>query len=197
MNTRDLLLRYAQVGIIQFGNFPTETPPAPVAFQFLLLPSFPVLMKSTVEALVPFFSLNSQQDRFMTTRNTIALGGVLATYSGMPMLFPHGPSLDYTGAFAIEGTADVGNPITLLTDVLMDGANELELAVQAKRVGLPVERVVAILDTERAGRDYLQQKGQISAVDSLFSLTTALDWLLDANIITARLWDAVQRWQHS
>lgn len=178
---KSLFLAYARAGLIQFGNFEAN---APVGFYFSLLPSFPDLLQSTAELLAPMLVVQRPSECLVTTRRTTALGGVVATLTGMPMLYPLGDQLSYTPAFAIEGTADVGNPLTLLTDVLTDGIEEDLLITNTRRIGLPIKRVVAIVDTKKSE---LQ-------VDSLFVLGECLEWLHEANLSTSAMIDAVRAW---
>lgn len=168
---------------------------SPLGEQFLLLPSFPTLLKLTAGALLSYFPSAPSSYRLLTTRRTIALGGVLSSLSHWPMLYPHGASLDYTPAFAIEGAADVDNPLTLLTDVLGDGQAEGHLIEQARRVGLPVKWVVAVLDMQLAGANYLQEQHQVEQIEALFSLGDTLEWLLADKLITPPLAAAIQTWQ--
>ena len=141
-STDNLFFEYIRTGIIQFGKFQQpDGSLGPVACHFTLLPSFPQLMKSTAKALMPYFVIQTERDRLLTTRNTIALGGVLAILTDMPMLFPHGDVLNFTAAFSIEGTADVGNPTTLLTDFITDGQIEADKNDRPRRIGIPVNKI--------------------------------------------------------
>lgn len=176
-----LFIDYAHVGIIQFGYFAGGVP---ITFHLTLLPSFPRLLQDTASALVPYFVKATPRDRILTSRNTIALGGVLATLTDIPLLYPHGDPLDYTAAFAIEGTADVGNPVVLLTDVYTDGHVENEISNRASRVGLPPHRTVAVINANPK-----------SSVEALFSLTKGLTWLVEAEVITPTMQAAIQTWQ--
>ncbi len=178
---QSLFMAYVRAGLIQFGNFEGDLP---IKFYFALLPSFPELLQSTAEALAPMFVVQRPTDRFLTTRTTVALGGVLATLTSMPMLYPLGDQRSYTPAFAIEGTADVSNPVTLLTDVLTDGGEESLLMSYSHRVGLPVKRIVAIIDIG---------KSEIQA-EALFSLEQGLGWVHESDLITTPMRDTVRQW---
>jgi len=148
-------------------------------------------MKSTALALAPHFEMATARDRLLTTRNTIALGGVVATLTDMPMLFPHGDVLNFTAAFSIEGTADVGNPTTLLTDILTDGNIEAEMIDRSRRIGVPIHKIVAILDMRRNSGlnipDYI-------ILEPLFSLSDHLDTLTDHDFLTSHMAAAIRKW---
>lgn len=196
MSKDALLAEYVRCGIFQFGNIQVRDGSyAPIAFPFTLLPSFPALLKATAKHLAPFVPVQTERDRLLTTWDTIALGAVVSTITGMPMLWPRGELKVFTPAFSIEGTADVGNPTLLLTDVLLDGTPELEVMNRSKRTGLPVKRVLCVIDTQRHGADALRTQIDGLQVDSLFTLSEIIGWLHHNNHITRHLADAIKAWQ--
>jgi hypothetical protein len=195
MTSQALLLEYAQAGLLQFGRFQVGEEFWPLAFHFTLLPSFPRLLYATAQRLLPHLTPLSERDRLLTMPNTIALGGVVATLTDIPMLYPHGEVKSYTAAFAIEGAADVGHPTTLLTDALLNGQIEAQISARAAQVGLPVRRVVAVLEAGHGGETYLHDKMAGVQVTSLWSLSEALTWLVEAGYLTSGMAEAVRRWQ--
>ncbi len=198
MTKDNLLAEYVRCGIFQFGNIQVRDGSyAPIVFHFTLLPSFPALLKATAEHLAPFVPVKSERDRLLTTWDTIALGAVVSTITGMPMLWPRGELKAFTPAFSIEGTADVGNPTVLLTDVLLDGRPELEVMYRSKRTGLPVKRVLCILDTQRNGADTLRAQVDDLQIESLFRLSEITNWLQEHNHISRHLVNAIREWQET
>jgi orotate phosphoribosyltransferase len=192
---RTLFLEYVRAGLILFGRFQAENGDYwPLSFHLTLLPSFPKLMKMTAELLMPLCSLMSERDRLLTTRNTTALGGVLATLTDIPMLYPYGEIKSYTAAFAIEGAADVGHPTTLLTDVLLDGAVELQVAERAAQVGIPVKRIVALIDARQRENELFERQG-ITEIQALFPLQESILWIAEAGLITNHLAQSIFDWQ--
>jgi orotate phosphoribosyltransferase len=192
---RTLFLEYARAGLILFGRFQAENGNFwPLSFHLTLLPSFPKLMKMTAELLMPLCPPMSERDRLLTTRNTTALGGVLATLTDIPMLYPYGEIKSYTAAFAIEGAADVGHPTTLLTDVLLDGALELQVTERAAQVGIPVKRIVALVDARQRENHQFERRG-IREIQSLFPLQESVQWITEAGLITNHLAQRIFDWQ--
>lgn len=194
--TDTLFLDYVRTGMIQFGRFQQPDGSfAPIACHFTLLPSFPKLLRATASALAPSFKIQTELDRFLTTRNTIALGGVLATLTDMLMLYPHGDVLNFTAAFSIEGTADVGNPTTLLTDVLTNGEIEAEMLDRSSRIGLPVKKIVSILDMRH--HDTPLPFSDNVVIESLFTLHDHLETLAAQNFITPHMKATLHNWLNS
>ena len=188
-----LLAEYAHCGLLQFGNFElADGSFAPLGFHLSLLPSFPKLMQATATLLAPHFEIKTARDRLLSMQDSTALGGVIATLTGMPQLYPRDDMIKpYTLSYSIEGTADVGNPMILLTDVLIDGQREVKLMQRSTRVGLPVQKLVAVLDAERP------RPPELADVDiqALFGLNEVVEWLVAEGKIRPTLADAIQRWQ--
>jgi orotate phosphoribosyltransferase len=194
MDKYSLLRDYLNAGILQFGNFElTDGSFSPLGFHFGLLSSFPAVLSATADLLTPYFQPETPRDRMIVMPDSIALGGVIAVKTGLPLLYPRDRILSYTGAYAIEGTADVGNPMRLLTPVLLNGQDELLIMERAKRVGLPVQRVIAILDTQKPAPDLRQQ----TQVQALFTLTEVIDYWQTSRQISASLAKAILDWHKS
>ena len=193
LSKESLLAEYVRCGLLQFGNFElTDGSFAPIGFHISLLPSFPRLMESTANLLAPYFAVETPQDRLLSMQDSTALGGVIATLTGMPQLYPRDNMIKpYTLSYSIEGTADVGNPMILLTDVLIGGAPEIKLMQRAQRVGLPVQKLVAVLDAERPRPAELIEV----EIQSLFGLNEVVDWLIAEHKIRPALAEAVHCWQ--
>ena len=190
----DLLSEYVRCGLVQFGHFEKDTGVFwPVSFHFEMMPSFPKLLTETAHLLAPYFEITSERDRLLTMPDTIALGAVISTQSGMPMLYPRRDELrDFTAAFAIEGTADVGNPVTLLTDVLLNGKKELEIIALSERVGLPVDRIVTLFDAE-VSRDMALNKSKMR-IEAGFTANEIVQNLSDQHEITPTLTQTIREW---
>lgn len=188
-----LISEYVRCGLLQFGNF--ELPDgsfAPIGFHISMLPSFPELMQSTAQLLAPYFTVQTPRDRLLSMQDSTALGGLIAVLTGMPQLYPRDDRIKpYTLSYSIEGTADVGNPMIMLTDVLIDGQREVKLMERSRRVGLPVQKLVTVLDAE------LSRPNELVDIDiqALYALTEVITWLIDEQKIRPALAEAVQRWQ--
>ncbi|MCD4686889.1 MAG: hypothetical protein K8S97_13235, partial [Anaerolineae bacterium] len=168
----NLALALAQQGLIQFGRFAQDDGAIwPVAVRLLWLPSCPVLLRDTAAALR---SLVRELDavRLLTTVDAIPLGTALALSTEIPMTYPYGEVRDYTAAYAIEGAYDVGHPTVLLADVLIDAAQAEQITALARRVGLDVHTVLAVLDIGLGARERLEALGY--GVRTVFTLREML-----------------------
>jgi orotate phosphoribosyltransferase len=157
MPPSSLFRHYLAAGLIQFGHF--EGPGgeiSPLALNFLLLPSFPALLKATAQALTPP-ALASGADRLLALRSVTALGGVLAVESGLPLTYHYGEMRGISNAFIIEGAYDIGHPTALLCDVL--GADTGQILAPARQVGLNIQQALALICMSQAGRATLEAQG--------------------------------------
>lgn len=192
-NSRDALaLALAREGLIQFGRFVHDDGAIwPLAVRLLWLPSYPVLLKQTAAALQPLLD-QVAADRLLTTGDAIPLGTALSLASGVPMTYPYGEVRDYTAAYAIEGAYDVGHPTVLLSDVLIDGTQAEQITALARRVGLDVHAVLAVLDLGLGARE------QLSAMDytvhSVLALDDMLPLLAENDMLPAGMRATVQNW---
>jgi orotate phosphoribosyltransferase len=188
----DLVAKYLEAGILQFGRFEKENGNFwPLSLNFLLLPSFPALMQATARALLPLIK-EAAPERLLTTRAAIPLGAVLAVESGIPLTYPYGEATAVTNAFVIEGAYDVGHPTTLLAYTLTDSADALDLLAPARRVGLHIDTVLCLFAIGEAGRVALAEAG-IRTV-CLFDLSTELTGLESKGLIPANLRANVLNW---
>ncbi len=155
----ELALALAEAGLIQFGRFQhADGAIWPVALHLRWLPSYPALLHQAAVALAPLLA-QVAADRILTTRDAIPLGVALSLHTGMPMTYPRDRGRDLPEAYAIEGAYDVGHPTVLLADVLLDPAQADTITALARRVGLDVGAVLAVLDLGFGARDRLSASG--------------------------------------
>lgn len=192
-HTQDALaLALAREGLIQFGRFAHDDGAIwPLAVRLLWLPSYPALLRQTAEALRPLLH-QVAVERLLTTGDAIPLGTALSLASDIPMTYPHGEVRDYTAAYAIEGAYDVGHPTVLLSDVLINGAQAQQITALARRVGLDVHAVLAVLDLGLGAREQLSAMGY--TVHSVLTLDAILPVLSENGLLPAGMWATVQRW---
>ena len=183
------ILQMVETGMIQFGYFTSAfgEPATPIQFHFSLLPSFPTLMNQIADMLQSTLETVSPDTRLLATENTVGLGAVLAVKTNIPLLYPHGNPLQFTNAFTIEGTADVDNPIILITDVIIDGELEQHMHTMSRRIGLPVHQTLALLTAHQKELNFPYQ--------AIFTLDDVLDTCLANGIIQPSMANAIKNWR--
>ena len=192
---RDLTIALAEVGLIQFGRFEQDDGAIwPVALRLRWLPSYPALLAQVAAALADLLP-DGQADRVLTTHEATPLGVAVGLASGVPVTYPFGELRDYTAAFAIEGAYDVGHPTVLVADVLAAATQAADLTHLARRVGLNVHDVIAVVDLGVGARSALVQDG--FRVRAALSLDTMLPVLADAGWVSVPMRQRVVDWQTS
>jgi uridine monophosphate synthetase len=187
-----LTLALARAGLIQFGHFVQPDGAVwPVAINLRLLPSYPALLRDVAAALEPLLT-GIEADRILTTTDAIPVGVALSLRTDRPLVYPYGEVRDYTAAFAIEGAYDVGHPTLLLSDSLVDAPQAEAITALARRVGLEVHTVLAVVDLGLGAHAALQAAGY-----TLRTVLTLRDMLpvLDANgLLPPAMHRAVSDW---
>lgn len=187
-----LALGLARAGLIQFGRFEqADGGYWPVALRLRWLPSYPDLLADVARALAGMLA-DVPGDRILTTADATPIGVALGLASGRPVTYPFGQVRDYTAAFAIEGAYDVGHPTVLVADVLTDPAQGHDIMALARRVGLNVTHVLAVIDLGLGAGAALAADGY--RVRSLLSLGDMLPLLAEHSFLPGRLYERVQQW---
>jgi orotate phosphoribosyltransferase len=112
--------------------------------------------------------------------------------SDLPLVYPYGEVRDYTAAFAIEGAYDVGHPTLLLSDVLIDAAQATSITALARRVGLDIHAVLAVVDLGLGAREELEAHGY--QVRSALTLSAMLPVLAEAGRLPPLMHTTVDEW---
>ncbi|NDJ78799.1 MAG: hypothetical protein GYB65_21320 [Chloroflexi bacterium] len=192
MPDTDLTRALGRAGLVQFGRYIQPDGSAwPVALRLRWLPSYPALLGEVAAALEPLLN-GLPGDRVLTTVDATPIGIALGLRTGLPVVYPYGRVLDYTAAYAIEGAYDVGHPTLLLADVLVDAAHADAITALARRVGLDVEAVLAVIDVGLGARAGLEAAGY--AVRSALALREMLPVLEGVDLLPSRMRGTVEKW---
>lgn len=187
-----LTMQLARTGLIQFGHF---TQPDGVTWPVMLnlawLPSYPALL-GEVAAALEALSGAWAADRMLATARALPIGVAFSLRTGLPLTYATGDTRNYTAAFAIEGAYDVGHPTVLLADVLIDAAQAQAMTGAAKRVGLNVSTIVAVVDFGLGAQMELAEAG--FTVQTVLTLRAMLAELATAGWLSPTLRASVEEW---
>lgn len=178
-----LIEDYVANGLIQFGRFKQADGSVwPIAFNFLLLPSYPQTMKATASAFAPILKRLPIQ-RLLSTRATTPLGAALSIETNIPLAYVYGEQKAYTSAYVIEGAYDVGHP-TALVQYVQD-ANPPDILPVAEKVGLPITDVVSLFS--------IGAMPDLN-VTALFDFNDTLTILRESGTVPPRMVEQVLEW---
>lgn len=192
LSPSSLTLALARAGLIQFGRFVQPDGNVwPLAVRLRWLSSYPALLRHTAAALeVSLYHVPI--DRILTTADATPIGVALSLRTNTPLVYSYGEIRDYTAAFAIEGAYDVAHPTLLLADVLAEPDQAQTLITLARRVGLEITCVLAVLDLSIGARETLSAAGY--PVRTALSLNTMLPVLAERGFLPPAMHSVVDRW---
>lgn len=86
---------------------------------------------------------------------------------------------------AIEGDVQAGERVLIIDDVITTGGSTLTAIEQARRFGLIVERVIALIDRQEGGREAIIEKGSVNRVDAILTRTEIMDLYRERSPVSA------------
>lgn len=129
-----------RIGAVQYGQFEIRGKMgifAPLSINLRLVPSYVSVMAALAAEIAPLVTV-AGTTHLLTMPAVTPLGVLASQLAERVLVYP----LDGK----IEGAYDFNEPTVLLTDVLTDGAAELAMIKEARREGLDVEALVAVID---------------------------------------------------
>ncbi len=140
---RSLARLLFDAGLIQFGWFEHDDAVQPVAVHLEMIASFPDILSRIVEAAAARLEL-SGYERLLGTPDAIPFATAVSLASGVPLVYSRGmaepASVDLVGAY------DGGHPALLVANAVGLGRDLPSLVSKARRVGLEVNTLLAILE---------------------------------------------------
>lgn len=172
-----------ETGLIQFGRFGHTS--EPIRFSLDMLPSYPDALQIVVEQAIPVLA-QLQVNRLISAADSVPFGVAMGMASSVPLVYSRGSSEN--PAHDLVGACDIGHPALLLTNVLRDWDAVSRLAANARKVGLEVQTILAIVDLGIATdlRD--------TQVFALLSLPTVIEELLDGEYLPRAHGQALRNW---
>lgn len=96
-----------------------------------------------------------------------------------PAAYPGGAS----GASAFMGTYQQGREVTLVDDVMASGRSKIWAIDELAKDGIPVTRIVVVVDREQGGDEILAARGY--RVYSLYTITAMLNYFVETGKVEA------------
>lgn len=173
----DLLRAVYDARLIQFGLFREPPGLTPVRFGFEMLASYPQLLLRIARSVPP-----PQGERLLCTHDALPFAVALSLEQGIPLVYPQ----FVTDHWDLVGAYDIGHPTVLVTNVRGFDEPISTLVTQARRVGLHVTSMTAIVDT---GHSMLPEPAT-----HLFTLEDIVRDLVEARELPVGQAKAVRDW---
>lgn len=132
-----------EAGLIQFGRFAQPDGMfAPMQFQLGMLASYPPLLHAIATEFTP---LVEGADRLLCRAKTLPLGVAVALQTGIPLVYSAEGGQETV--FDLVGAYDIGHKTAYLTYTSDLDNHDEQLIAAARRVGLEVSAVYALIET--------------------------------------------------
>lgn len=173
-------------GLLQFGSFESDDGEQPFLLDLAMLPSYPAVFAFITDAIVARLPA-VQPDYLLATADAVPLVAGVSLKTGIPLIYSRGtnqpPVTDLVGAY------DIGHPAVMITSVLGDTAAAAHFIVGARRVGIEVADLIAVVDL---GIGSLVVERLHSS--ALVRLDDVLDELVKDDFLSERHRAVVDRW---
>lgn len=134
-------------GLLQFGWFEHGDTVQPVAVHLEMIASFPDILARCVDVAVKYLDA-AACDRLLGSPDAIPWATALSLASGIPLVYSRGTAeaapVDLVGAY------DGGHPVLLMANTIGVGRDPGLLVSKARRVGLEVHTLLAVLEVRAA-----------------------------------------------
>lgn len=135
----DLLTQLLEAGLVQIGNFESESAIISAHLMFEMLPSYPQLISHIANGLADLIS-PSDYDYIVCPFDSIPLATLISQKHNIPLVYED--LRQDTAVLRLIGAYDVGHPSCLVCNIIQDNEH---LAQDASKVGLDVKKVVGVV----------------------------------------------------
>lgn len=139
--------RLIDAGLIQFGSFVRGGETLPVDLHLSMIGSYPDLLDG-VAALAADRIRSTNATHLLSTSDAVPFGTALSLRTRIPLVYSRGGG--DAAVFDLIGAYDIGHPALLITNAVGFDASPQTLVQSARRVGLEIHTLVAILEARKA-----------------------------------------------
>lgn len=188
---KELAVTLFEIDAVKFGSFKTKVGlQTPVYIDFRVLIAHRKILKQVSRALWKLSSdPNNVQQICGVPYAALSMADVIADDTDKPMIMRRKESKNYGTKKLLEGVYKAGDKCVIIEDVVTSGSSIIEVVGDLKNEGLEVVEALIIMDREQGGRDNLNKVG--INIQSLFTLTEMMEYLLEAEKINKQTYDSV------
>ncbi|NDJ61201.1 MAG: hypothetical protein GYB67_08760 [Chloroflexi bacterium] len=174
-----------EAGLLQFGRFQRGDDVQPLQTHLEMLASYPDVLRYAAERAVALLT-DIPCDRLLCTRDAVPFGVAVGLQTNLPLVSSQGdPSAivdDLVGAY------DIGHQTALLTTATAHSTDLTALISGARRVGLAVSSVIAIISIDDGALPESVEE------QPLLRMTQILDDLVSSGDLPAGHAQTVRQW---
>ncbi|XP_011314992.1 uridine 5'-monophosphate synthase [Fopius arisanus] len=196
---KELAIRLYEIDAVKFGDFITKVGlKTPVYVDLRVLISYPKILKQISNIL---WGLTADVDNVNqicgVPYTALPIASIISAEWDIPMVIRRKEAKAYGTKKMIEGNFKHGDTCVIIEDVVTSGSSILETVRDLKNEGLQITQTLVILDRQQGGRKNIEKSG--IKMQSLYTLTQLLEYLLEANKITSETLKEVTHYlaQHS
>jgi hypothetical protein len=170
-------------GLLQFGWFDTESEKGvPFKLHLDMLPAYPDILKAAIDGVKSF---TFDMSRIVCMADSVPFGVALSLETGIPLVYSRGSESD--AVHDLVGAYDIGHPAILAANSWTDSQTTHKFIHNARKVGLDIQRAVALLEIRRL------RVGGLTEFRML-TLSEVVDQLEKQNRLPAGQAAAVRQW---
>lgn len=141
--TQELTRLLAETGLIQFGRFQNGAETRPFLLSFDYLPAYPPVLEiiaQTAQWLLDRLTIH----RLVATADSVPFGVAVSLQADISLVYSRGT--DKEAVYDLAGAYNIGHAAVLLINVLEDTQPLIPFIHSARRVGLEIHTLLAVLD---------------------------------------------------
>lgn len=143
----DLIKLFIEAGLIQFGRFPEKDGVCPFRLSLDYLPAYPDVLRLAVQTAQQQLDGLPVQ-RLVATADAVPFGVALSLASDISLVYSRGSTGE--AVYDLAGAYNIGHTAVMVTNVLDEAAGLLPFITAARRVGLEIHTLLALLDMNTA-----------------------------------------------
>jgi uridine monophosphate synthetase len=178
-----LIFSLYEIGCIQFGEFTLKSgQTSTIYINFRKIISYPIILSEVAKAIWEKIQDKKFDLICGVPYTALPIATCVSLMHQIPMIMRRKEKKDYGTKQIIEGEFQPGQSCLVIEDVITTGASLMETILDLEQAGLFIHDVIALLDREQGGKEYLENKYHVTTI---LNLSNVLRILLDSTIITS------------
>lgn len=189
----DLILRWHEIGAIQFGKFKLRSGAlTPIYLDLRVLVSYPSVLRETAHEVAKILEPLKCDRLAAIPLAALPIGTAVSLELDCPLIYPRSLKTNYGSNRRVEGEHQSGETVVLLDDLIVTGASTLESIEILQTAKLQVRDVIVLVDREQKGTAAVTARG--CHVHVLYHFRELVQVLREAQRITENQFSEVMNY---